>query len=650
MARGIKRKAMEEMTPNSQSAIDFVRATGDYSQQPQFIGRIAMSVKGAVSWLLGSFYIRTTHQDADLTTDRHVQIVRTTSHNSTSIKRLKTSNSTSALRTQPPHEKPRSRSETYLHSSAAEYRGGVGPVDVRGCTTEEDLEQCVDNFWLPQDWTKPKSKHQQQKHAPIEVREREPLAEDRLPDIAVDQDEGDLVMRDSFQALASAHTNKEPSHQTFASTTSMNERKERGKTPAAPSRRIASHNSATKREPSAWAGSSSWTAYSLSKRSEWHENEKYADKLSKDIGSLLLTEVDEKASSEQVPKDDQLNEDTTVKVKDDSGLDVDDDQELVKPEIKKPLKSILKKESKYESRENVKKVDPHLRLRESEDKKIKREASARQREKQEREAAAKARKEARLYRRQPNGPLVKRLNTNWTSIVKTAMSRPGTITTSLGGTPLHQKDFGTLLGGTSWLNDEIINTYIEWVVDAANHAAENEAKAAGEKVSSVPKFIAHNSFFYESLKTKGPQGTARLMKRKKAPGLSLLEVDSVFVPICKGAHWTLGVVRPFAKTIEYFDSMGGSSAHLVKLMRDWLSFQLGDAYVAEDWTEPRTRCAVQHNGYDCGVFVCTNAFCVTAGLDTFSYLECHMAQMRQNIAAILINRGFVGDFAWSTQL
>jgi sentrin-specific protease 1 len=124
----------------------------------------------------------------------------------------------------------------------------------------------------------------------------------------------------------------------------------------------------------------------------------------------------------------------------------------------------------------------------------------------------------------------------------------------------------------------------------------------------------------------------------------LLEVDSVFVPICKGAHWTVGAVRPVAKTIEYFDSMGGNGQQFTDLMRKWLAFQLGDAYIEEEWKVPRTACARQTNGYDCGVFVCTNAFCIALGLDTSCYAENDMTQQRRNIAAVLINRGFTGDF------
>ena len=267
----------------------------------------------------------------------------------------------------------------------------------------------------------------------------------------------------------------------------------------------------------------------------------------------------------------------------------------------------------------------------------------------ERAAAIHASKERRLSRRNPLRRLVQPLSEQWEEKVYNAQyenSQTKVLTTAIRGTELRRKDFHTLLGNRSWLNDEIINAYIEWVEDAANKAAALEAKAAGQPITDVPKFLAHNSFFYETLKTKGAQQTERLMKRKKAPGTSFMQVDTMFVPICEHSHWTIGVVRPIAKTIEYFDSMGGTGQRFIGHIRKWLKFQLGDAYVEEEWKVPRASCAVQNNGYDCGVFVCTNSFCVAFGLHTSCYTEMDMTQQRRNIAAVLLNRGFVGDFAW----
>lgn len=270
----------------------------------------------------------------------------------------------------------------------------------------------------------------------------------------------------------------------------------------------------------------------------------------------------------------------------------------------------------------------------------------------QREAAARAAKELRLTRRYPRKDLVHRLEDNWEHKVRRVEytnNHHQVIATSIGGTELRLKDFQSLLGSGAWLNDEIVNSYLEWIVDAANNAAIAESKDREEAPGTVPRFIAHNSFFYNNLDSKGPGSTERLMKRKKAAGTSLMEVDSVFVPICKGNHWTVGVVRPIAKTIEYFDSFGGSSNKFIGLMRSWLKFQLGDSYVEEEWTVPNTKCARQSNGYDCGVFVCTNSLCVALGLDTSCYQEYDMRQQRRNIAAVLINRGFIGDFEWGKE-
>jgi sentrin-specific protease 1 len=278
----------------------------------------------------------------------------------------------------------------------------------------------------------------------------------------------------------------------------------------------------------------------------------------------------------------------------------------------------------------------------------KRAQLAKERKIKEREAAIRLAKERRLNRRNPKQPLVQELAPIWKAKVVQLLSasHQQVITTTIEGTELRIKDFQTLLGQRAWLNDEIVNGYLLWIVDAANKAAAAESISRGEEVNSVPKFIAHNSFFYKILSEKGPSSTERLMKRKKAPGKSLMDVDSVFVPICKNNHWTVGVVRPVAKTIEYFDSFGGSPTDFVKLMRGWLKFQLRDGYIEEEWKVPNTASARQTNGYDCGVFACTNSLCVALGLHTSCYDEGDLRQQRENIAAVLINKGFIGDFAW----
>ncbi|MBE7181732.1 MAG: hypothetical protein INR71_11105 [Terriglobus roseus] len=53
----------------------------------------------------------------------------------------------------------------------------------------------------------------------------------------------------------------------------------------------------------------------------------------------------------------------------------------------------------------------------------------------------------------------------------------------------------------------------------------------------------------------------------------------------------------------------------------------------------------QVGGYDCGVFVCFNAFCVARGLDPADAFGADdMPDARRQVAATLLNGGFRGDF------
>lgn len=88
---------------------------------------------------------------------------------------------------------------------------------------------------------------------------------------------------------------------------------------------------------------------------------------------------------------------------------------------------------------------------------------AKERKLKEREAAIRAAKELRLTRRKPLKALVQPLNSRWERAVENSQYKgfDEVITTSTGGTELRLKDFHTLLGRSAWLNDEIINSYIE---------------------------------------------------------------------------------------------------------------------------------------------------------------------------------------------
>ena len=255
-------------------------------------------------------------------------------------------------------------------------------------------------------------------------------------------------------------------------------------------------------------------------------------------------------------------------------------------------------------------------------------------------AAEEAERRTRSHRRMPKEKLVKPLSKDWEIKIREAMSKGDhvALTTTVSGTELRRKDFMTVLGERQWLNDEIINAYLEWIVEYANK------KAGKNSRNAIPKVIAHNSFFYKNIATQGPQSVSRWMKRKKAEGKKLLEVETVLIPVNNASHWTIIVVSPKERTIEYLDSFSGASKIFIKHTKEWLAAELGNDWVEEEWRVLETRSAIQNNGYDCGVFCVTNAECVAGGVDTASYDGNDMTDQRQRIAGVLLNRGFGGDF------
>ncbi|KFZ12495.1 hypothetical protein V501_04207 [Pseudogymnoascus sp. VKM F-4519 (FW-2642)] len=253
-------------------------------------------------------------------------------------------------------------------------------------------------------------------------------------------------------------------------------------------------------------------------------------------------------------------------------------------------------------------------------------------------AEEEAGREPHTGRRRLQTKLVQ-LSDEWQVKVDQAMRKGegATLATTLDGTQLVKRDFVTVLGRAAWLNDNIINSYVDMVVEHANK------KAGRNQRDKTPKVVAQSSFFYKKIRDDGPQSVSRWMRRKRAGGEKLLEVETMLIPVNNAAHWTLIVVCPKARTIEYLDSFGGPKDVFISNTKAWLAIELGSAWNEDDWRVLNTKSASQHNGYDCGVFAITNAECVVGGVTTTSYDGGDMTMQRRRIAAVLLNGGFGGD-------
>ncbi|KAE8160983.1 hypothetical protein BDV40DRAFT_269304 [Aspergillus tamarii] len=238
------------------------------------------------------------------------------------------------------------------------------------------------------------------------------------------------------------------------------------------------------------------------------------------------------------------------------------------------------------------------------------------------------------------GPAVRPLSEEWMSRVSNAMATHSNrrIANTLSGDPLTKKDLSTCFTPMAWLNDEVINSYLALIVDYLRRTNHNNGR--GDK----PRFHAFNTFFFSNMRDKGYQSVRRWANRAKIGGASLLDVDTVFVPVHNSAHWTLIVIKPLERTIEHFDSLGSLSHRHVGVMKDWLRNELGPHYVEEEWRVLPSISPQQDNGSDCGVFLLSTAKAVAIGLEPLSYCARDIVLLRKKIVAELMAGGLEGDF------
>ncbi|KAI9260741.1 hypothetical protein BDA99DRAFT_439783 [Phascolomyces articulosus] len=155
-------------------------------------------------------------------------------------------------------------------------------------------------------------------------------------------------------------------------------------------------------------------------------------------------------------------------------------------------------------------------------------------------------------------------------------------------------DIQKLHPGT-WLNDEIINFYME-LIAVRSQSDEN-----------LPNVHCYSTFFCSTLRDQGYAKVRRWTKR-----IDIFAKDLLFVPINYAYHWTLGMIDMKKKIITIYDSMGGPHAPTLKLLIKYLAEEHQDKKKQpldmSGWkTYDAKGIPLQQNMSDCGVFTCTFA-------------------------------------------
>ncbi|KAF5941585.1 hypothetical protein HYC85_019227 [Camellia sinensis] len=163
----------------------------------------------------------------------------------------------------------------------------------------------------------------------------------------------------------------------------------------------------------------------------------------------------------------------------------------------------------------------------------------------------------------------------------------------------------------AWLNDEVINVYLELLKE--------REKREPKKFLKCHFF---NTFFYKKL-IGGRNGydfkAVRRWTTQRKLGYCLLECDKIFVPIHKEIHWCLAVINKKDKKFQYLDSLRGIDAQVLKVLAryfmDEVKDKSGEDIDFSSWKQEYVEdLPKQENGWDCGLFMIKYADFYSRGL------------------------------------
>ncbi|XP_036319126.1 uncharacterized protein LOC118733707 isoform X2 [Rhagoletis pomonella] len=184
-----------------------------------------------------------------------------------------------------------------------------------------------------------------------------------------------------------------------------------------------------------------------------------------------------------------------------------------------------------------------------------------------------------------------------------------------------RRDIHTLLGH-NWLNDEVINFYMNLLTERGDTRHESHG---------LPTVYAMNTFFVPRLLSAGHSGVKRWTRK-----VDIFSKDIIPVPVhVGGVHWCMAIIHLKNRTIKYYDSMGTPNPSVLKALEQYLkdesldkrkqSFDTSGFEVESVREVPR-----QMNGSDCGVFSCMFAEYITRNRE-ITFTQQHMEYFRHKM-------------------
>ncbi|XP_066387959.1 putative ubiquitin-like-specific protease 1B isoform X1 [Miscanthus floridulus] len=179
-----------------------------------------------------------------------------------------------------------------------------------------------------------------------------------------------------------------------------------------------------------------------------------------------------------------------------------------------------------------------------------------------------------------------------------------------------------------WLNDEVINLYLELLKEREKREPKRFLKC---------HFF--NTFFYKKLACGKNGYDYKSVKRwtsHKKLGYELVECDKIFVPVHKDVHWCLAIINMKENTFQYLDSLGGMDHNVPRVLAQYISEEVKDksnrVINTSSWHEELVDdIPLQQNGWDCGMFMLKYIDFHSRGLP-LSFSQEHMEYFRKRTA------------------
>jgi len=170
------------------------------------------------------------------------------------------------------------------------------------------------------------------------------------------------------------------------------------------------------------------------------------------------------------------------------------------------------------------------------------------------------------------------------------------------------------LRNLGWLNDEVINFYLELLVERSKR---NRAAPPGTVAPSQRDAVhCYSTFFLVKAAGSGNAGYVHknVARWSRSAKIDVARLDKLLAPVHVGLnHWCCALANLRARRMEYYDSMGGTNDDALKLLRRYVADEVAAHHpelVKEmdvlNWplvTPGRTKLPQQNNGSDCGVFM-----------------------------------------------